>query len=124
MTVASSSRGFTRDRLLILTGLAGVVAAAWLYLVVEAPRTMHMSMDSMVRMRSWTASELGLRLAMWTVMMIAMMVPTALPVTLVYAAVARKAENQGTPVAPTFIFVAGYAGMWSLFAVAATGAQR
>jgi predicted metal-binding membrane protein len=60
---------------------------------------------------------------MWAVMMVAMMVPTAVPMTLVYAAVARKAAVQSNPVAPTFVFVAGYVVIWSLFSVAATAAQ-
>jgi predicted metal-binding membrane protein len=80
--------------------------------------------QSMVHMRSWTATEFGLRLIMWAVMMVAMMVPTAVPMTLVYAAVARKARMQDSPVAPTFLFVAGYLAIWGLFSVAATAAQR
>jgi predicted metal-binding membrane protein len=56
-------------------------------------------------------------------MMVGMMVPTAAPVTLVYAQVARKAARQGTPVAPTVAFVAGYVAMWTFFSVAATAAQ-
>jgi predicted metal-binding membrane protein len=51
------------------------------------------------------------------------MVPTAVPMTLVYAAVARKAAVQSNPVAPTFVFVAGYIVIWSLFSVAATASQ-
>ena len=58
--------------------------------------------------------------AMWAVMMLRMMVPTALPMTLVYAVIARKAANQGTPVAPTSAFVAGYIAMWTAFSAAAT----
>jgi predicted metal-binding membrane protein len=56
-------------------------------------------------------------------MMVGMMVPTAAPMTLVYAAVARKAARQGTPVAPTAAFVAGYVAAWTLYSVAATAAQ-
>ena len=56
-------------------------------------------------------------------MMVAMMVPTAVPMTLVYAAVARKAAREDHPVAPTFVFVAGYLAIWVLFSVAATAAQ-
>jgi predicted metal-binding membrane protein len=81
-------------------------------------------MPSMVHMRTWTATEFGLRLVMWAVMMVAMMLPTAVPMTLVYAAVARKARTQDSPVAPTFVFVAGYLAIWALFSVAATAAQR
>jgi predicted metal-binding membrane protein len=52
-----------------------------------------------------------------------MMVPTAVPMTLLYAAVARKAAAQHSPVAPAFVLVAGYAVMWAIFSVVATVAQ-
>ena len=42
---------------------------------------------------------------------------------LVYAAVARKARSQGTALAPTAAFVAGYVLVWTLFSAAATLAQ-
>jgi predicted metal-binding membrane protein len=61
---------------------------------------------------------------MWVVMMVAMMVPTAAPMTLLYAAVARKAATQHNPLAPTSVFVAGYIAMWTIFALVATLAQH
>lgn len=81
------------------------------------------TMQSMVAIRPWSASEFSVRLVMWAVMMVAMMTPTAAPMTLVYAAVARKAATEDRPVAPTFVFVAGYLAVWSLFSVVATAAQ-
>jgi predicted metal-binding membrane protein len=118
----------------ILTGLAGITAAAWIYVVLEThrmadmsvgmtDRSMAASMHAMVGTHRWTATEFSLRLLMWAVMMVAMMVPTAAPMTLVYRAVARKAAVQSNPVAPTFVFVAGYIAVWCLFSVAATAAQ-
>ena len=82
------------------------------------------TMDAMTGVQPWTATEFGLRLAMWAVMMVAMMVPTAAPMTLMYAAVARKATAQHNPLAPTFVFVAGYLAMWTIFSLVATIAQR
>jgi predicted metal-binding membrane protein len=79
--------------------------------------------DAMTTVQPWTPTEFGLRLAMWAVMMVAMMVPTAAPMTLMYAAVARKAAAQHNPLAPTFVFVAGYIAMWTVFSLAATIAQ-
>jgi predicted metal-binding membrane protein len=79
--------------------------------------------DAMTGMRPWTATEFGLGLAMWVVMMVAMMVPTAAPMTLMYAAVARKAAAQHNPLAPTFVFVTGYIAMWTAFSLVATIAQ-
>jgi predicted metal-binding membrane protein len=81
-------------------------------------------MDTMTGMQPWAPTEFGLRLAMWAVMMVAMMVPTAAPMTLMYAAVARKAAAQHNPVAPTFVFVAGYIAMWTVFSLLATIAQH
>ena len=86
-------------------------------------RSMAQSMQSVVHVQAWTATEFGVILLIWAVMMVAMMVPTAAPMTLVYAAVARKAAREDHPVAPTFVFVAGYLAIWILFSVAATAAQ-
>jgi predicted metal-binding membrane protein len=123
-----------RDRLAVLAGLAVITAAAWAYIVVTARRmmsgqvrmtgrSMAPMMHAMTGAQPWTAAEFGLRLAMWAVMMIAMMVPTAVPMTLLYAAVARKAAAQHSPVAPAFVLVTGYAAMWAIFSLVATGAQ-
>ena len=80
--------------------------------------------NAMTGVQPWTATEFGLRLAMWAVMMVAMMVPTAAPMTLMHAAVARKAAAQHNPLAPTFVFVAGYIAMWTVFSLVATVAQH
>lgn len=60
---------------------------------------------------------------MWAVMMVGMMIPSAAPMTLIYATVARKAARQGTLLAPTAVFVLGHLGIWTLFSVGATLAQ-
>jgi predicted metal-binding membrane protein len=80
-------------------------------------------MNAMTVAHPWAAAELGPRMLMWSVMMVAMMVPTAVPMTLVYGAIARKAEREGRPVAPTFVFVAGYIAIWVFFSAVATAAQ-
>jgi predicted metal-binding membrane protein len=114
----------------VLTGLGAIAVAAWTYLFVQplpmpAGMTDRSMVDAMqmVYVHPWTAAELGPRLLMWAVMMVAMMVPTVVPMTLVYAAVARKAARENHPVAPTFVFVAGYLAIWVLFSVAATATQ-
>jgi predicted metal-binding membrane protein len=128
-----STHALNRDRIAVLSGLAVVTLAAWTYLALNARRMpMHDSMSgggmgdamgAMTDIRAWTAGTFGLTLVMWMAMMVAMMVPTATPMTLIYAAVARKAAMQQNPVAPTFVFVAGYVAMWSAFSIAATTAQ-
>jgi predicted metal-binding membrane protein len=117
-----------RDRIAILTGLLGVTALAWAYLWILALRMESMDMGAMagaMEIRPWSAVDFALMFAMWAVMMVGMMVPTAAPMTLVYAAVARKAkaEGQGATVAPTVCFVAGYVTAWTFFSAVATVAQ-
>jgi len=76
-----------------------------------------------MRLRPWTGLDFLLMFSMWAIMMVGMMVPTAAPMTLLYAAVARKAAGQSTPLAPIGVFVAGYIAMWTVFSLAATLAQ-
>ncbi|MFZ3315126.1 MAG: DUF2182 domain-containing protein [Mycobacterium sp.] len=115
--------------------MGGITVAAWVYVVVAARQmasgsadmsghSMAPMMDDMTGVQPWTATEFGLRLAMWAVMMVAMMAPTAAPMTLLYAAVARKAAAGHNPLAPTFVFVTGYIAMWTIFSLVATIAQR
>jgi predicted metal-binding membrane protein len=49
---------------------------------------MDMSMDmAMPRMQTWSALELGRLFIMWVVMMVAMMVPSATPMILVFTTI-------------------------------------
>ncbi len=57
---------------------------------------------------------------MWAIMMVGMMLPSATPMILLYAGMVRKAERQGTPMAPTVAFVCGYLAIWCMFSVGAT----
>ncbi len=54
----------------------------------------------------------------WTVMMAAMMLPSALPTVSLFATVAKSRRQFGFPAAPTAAFVAGYLGTWALLGVA------
>ena len=114
-----------RDRRTILLSLAGVTAIAWVYLIAAASGMEGAGSEpmDMMRMRPWSALDFLLTLLMWAIMMVAMMVPSAAPITLLYAASARKAARQFTPVAPVATFVAGYVTLWALFSVGATLAQ-
>lgn len=118
-----------RDRIAILFGLVGASLLAWAYLIsmaLQMGAEMGGQMaggSGMMRMRAWSPVDFWLMFLMWAVMMVGMMVPTAMPMALVYAAVARKAKQQGGAVAPTFVFVGGYLFMWTLFSLVATFAQ-
>jgi predicted metal-binding membrane protein len=71
--------------------------------------------------RIWGPAIWALMIAMWWIMMIAMMSPSAAPTVLLYARVHRHALAQGQDkLAPTAVFVAGYLLVWLAFSVAAT----
>ena len=110
-----------RDRFVVAAGVVGLTALAWAYLVYLA-RDMG-GMDSgmvMAQMRSWTAADFGFMLLMWATMMVGMMVPTAAPMVLLFAANSRRLREQQQPYVPTVVFLSGYVVVWSGFAVAAT----
>lgn len=70
------------------SGLAGVATLSWIYLIYMAGRMRNMDvgmeMVIMPAMRHWTAWDLVLVFLMWAVMMVAMMVPAASPVILLF----------------------------------------
>lgn len=110
------------DRLLVICGLAGIVAVSWAYLVIEVGRMGGVpgDMAMMVELRPRDATGLALLFLMWAVMMVAMMLPSALPMILVQAAVARKTETGHSFAESIGTFAAGYIVVWTLFSIAAT----
>jgi predicted metal-binding membrane protein len=112
------------DRAAVWVGLGGLSLLSWAYLAWLSGEMGGVPLGSdLLTVRAWSSVDFAFSFLMWSVMMVGMMLPTALPMTLVYAAVARKALRQGTPVASTGVFVAGYVAMWSLFSAAAALVQ-
>jgi predicted metal-binding membrane protein len=118
--------GRWRDRLLALGGLIAVVALSWLYLV-RMNVTMssgnggmdHMAMPAMV---PGLPQQLVAAFVMWSVMMVAMMLPTALPAVTMFGNLARRRSAQTGSASPTALFAAGYVAAWTGYAaVAAVG---
>jgi predicted metal-binding membrane protein len=112
-----------RERLLILAELTALTALSWLYLV-----RMPMSASDFGAMGARIAApipvsvvSLWLVFMMWAVMMVAMMLPTAAPMILMYAKIARGRE--GGPISRAWMFAGGYLAVWTLFSAAATAAQ-
>lgn len=124
MTRRSPSSLPRRDTLAVLFSLTAITLLAWAYLIdVAGDMTTMPSTADMMSVHPWTGREFWFMFLMWAIMMVGMMVPTAIPMTLTYAAVARKADAQQTPIAPTAVFVTGYLVIWTVFSVAATTAQ-
>ena len=76
---------------------------------------MHAAMPTNGMAMDWDASRFLIVAAMWWVMMIAMMLPSAAPVILLYARVHRH-SGDSPPTAP---FLAGYLMVWLGFALLA-----
>ncbi len=114
-----------RDRIIVLAGLAGVTALAWAYLVGLAanmsavPNTLGEVLAA-TEMSAWGLRDFTLMLLMWAVMMVGMMVPSAAPMILVFAAFNRKQSESGRPFVSTGVFLLGYLVVWALFSLGAT----
>ena len=121
---------FRRDRWIVAASLAGVAVLAWTYLVVLAGAMASMENLSgwrafmgLMPMGRWGLLEYALGFAMWALMMVGMMVPTAAPMIMLYARVARRAQSPSTPLASTTAFAAGYLLMWGTFSLIAAAVQ-
>jgi predicted metal-binding membrane protein len=78
---------------------------------------------AMPEARGWSGLDALLLLAMWAVMMIAMMLPSAAPMILMFALVNRRRVEQTRPVARTGVFVAGYLIVWTIYSALAAAGQ-
>jgi predicted metal-binding membrane protein len=113
-----------RDRVLVGAGLAGLTLLAWAYLVQMARHHAGMEMAPAMPMpQPWGAPDLLLAFLMWAIMMVAMMVPSASPMILLFASVNRKRAAGGSAAVPTAVFLAGYLAVWTGFSLAATLGQ-
>ncbi len=110
-----------RDRIIVLSGVVGAAALAWVYLAVVAAGMG--DAEAMARIRPWGAVDFALMFLMWAVMMVGMMLPSAAPMILLFAAINRKQREQGGPFVPTGAFGAGYVIAWTGFSVLATALQ-
>jgi len=123
----SLERLVRRDRLAAAVALGLVAALAWLDLARRAaemrPAGREMAGMAMPGMRGWSTAEAAGLFAMWTVMMVAMMLPSAAPMILLFGSVQRRRRERGTAAVPTAAFAAGYLLVWAGFSAVAALAQ-
>lgn len=136
MSDAALENVLRRDRAIVSAALVALTALAWVYIlrVAGGMGSEHMDVSGspvnatgmsaiMPAPGPWRFTEFALVLAMWIVMMVGMMTPSAAPMILLYAKVGRQASLQGKPFASSGWFLSGYLLTWAAFAVAATVAQ-
>jgi predicted metal-binding membrane protein len=125
MTSIQNNGRLTRDRWLVGTTLAAVVALCWGWI---APMALDMygpmtGWSAWMMTRNWDLTHSALLFAMWAVMMIGMMLPSAAPAVFHYASGAsRNAEQKSIPIRAS-AFAVGYLVVWTLFSLIATVLQ-
>src|SRR5512135_2805738 len=111
-----------RERYLILGVLLVLAALAWGLLIWQAPLMSNQAMGLTMGMSA------VLFIAIWALMMVAMMFPAAAPMILMFSTVSAGKRRQEQPYVPTWIFVSAYLLVWTssgVFAYLLTlGAER
>jgi len=97
-----------RERAMVALCLAAVVALAWRWLAPHAGMEME--------------PDFGFLAAMWCIMMIGMMLPSAAPMILLFGAASGNPQSR-IPFLATLIFAAAYLAVWGLFSLVAAGLQ-
>ena len=136
MTDSLLESALRRDRLMVASAIGVIAALAWAYVLWLSA---NMSMDAMSMSGSrmtptnmgmmaptaarWSAVDFTFVFVMWTAMMVGMMAPSAAPMILMYARLARPAITARRPLAATGWFAAGYFLAWVGFSIAATLVQ-
>jgi predicted metal-binding membrane protein len=113
VTVGGSARSLRRELTLILALLLMLAAASWAILIWQSRTANGMGIGLTMGMGA------ALFVAIWVVMMIAMMFPTAAPMILVFARVQRDRHSGGRAFVPMWVFIGTYLLIWALFGVVA-----
>src|SRR5439155_3887605 len=109
-------RATQRDHLIVLSSLVALATLSWI-------GTWYLAWDMQHSYAALCCMSQLLMFVMWAVMMVAMMLPSAAPMILLFAQVNRKRREQARPFVSTGIFLAGYLTIWGVFSVLATVLQ-
>ena len=110
------------DRLMVIACLVFVIALSWSYLLAGAGMGMEQaSMSKFMHQTEWDVGYAFTMFTMWWVMMAAMMLPSALPMILLFTSLNQK-MGANSPVA-VIAFVAAYLLIWGGFSAIAASCQ-
>ena len=131
-----------RDKIITIIAIAILVGATFTYTVLGVGMNMsaiqmtpglgqsQMSMPKMSVMKNmaatpavWTFNYSVLMFFMWWTMMIAMMLPSASPMILLYTALIRRTKKTKSIIRQVTSFICGYLLAWAAFSLFATGLQ-
>ncbi len=113
-----------KDRLFILSGLSFITVLAWAYMLHMAWEMIGSGMDvKLACLTNWGPGDLVHTFIMWSMMMVAMMIPSATPMIIIFATVNRQRSKIQGPFIPTWLFVLGYLAAWAVYSALATMVQ-
>jgi len=132
-TPVDSSRPRERQRHFSLSpyrvALAGAIlialGASWAWLLWQDWAMRHMDVVDMAMPSNgpWALADVALVFTMWAVMMVAMMLPTALPMLHAFQRTDAVRGTERDAARRTALFAVGYLAIWTAFSAAATAAQ-
>jgi len=124
-TILESALRYHRAPAIVLSIVLPLVS--WMWIVVMA-RDMYGPMTgagAWMMTTVWDAPHLALLWAMWAVMMLGMMLPSASPMLLLYGGVARRSATRASVASrQIYALAAGYLVVWAVFSLGATALQR
>ena len=116
-----------RGAALSLGGIVIVLTVCWGYVARMAWGMQNMDLAAdwwlMPRMDHWSGADLGLVFAMWAIMMVAMMLPAAVPLLSLVARPDSRRHGRNPPLPATAALAAGYVAPWVAFGAVATLVQ-
>jgi predicted metal-binding membrane protein len=122
-TIVEHALRYDRASAAVLLVLLPLVCWTW---VVVMARDMYGPMtgaSAWLMTANWDVPHLLLLWAMWTVMMMGMMLPSASPLVLLYGTIARRSAQE-TAGRQIYALAAGYLAVWTAFSLGATALQR
>ena len=140
-----------KDRMVVYIGVVIVLLISWFYIlgmgwhmntlpfIENTSMNMNMDMDKPMNMESgiigsvltwmppsdglWSMSDFTLLFLMWSVMMIAMMTPSILPMLFLFTTLNARNRNNGKETSSVMILLFGYLLSWILFSLVITFPQ-
>ncbi len=105
----------SREYRLLLCSLVGLSVLAWIVTVQHMGGAGYaLVMGSMTMGMPFSVINMLLYIGLWGVMMVAMMFPAIVPVAGIFASLSRRQRAQQLPSTPVWVFVSGYAVLWTL----------
>lgn len=113
-----------REQLLAFFCLAIVIAISWTYMLHMSRRMSGTGTDiTLACLMRWGPGDIAHSFVMWAIMMVAMMFPSAAPMTLMFSIVNRQQGESQRPIIPMGLFVLGYFLVWTSYSLLASLAQ-